>query len=97
MTVRDRSSSDGRAVYGKVTGQRYDQLVQRRPGGSYKYYAWVGVGQQQTDRTTSSLSTGVAVSWTPRKHYGLRTHTNVCVDIRLRPDNCAGTYRSTVY
>lgn len=96
MTVRDRSSGDGRAVYGKVNGQRYDQLVQRRPGGSWKYYTWVGVAEQQTSRTTSSLSTAVSVSWTPRKHYGFRTITNVCVDIRLRPDNCAGATRTTL-
>lgn len=96
-TVRDRSSGDGRAAYGKVTGQRLDQLKRQRPGGGWWYNTWIGVGAQQTSRTTSSLSTAVSVSWTPRAHKGLRTIANVCVDIRLRPDNCAGAIRTTYY
>ncbi|MCM3661184.1 hypothetical protein M3148_09305 [Georgenia satyanarayanai] len=97
MTIRDRSAGDGRAVYGKLTGQKWDYVVQRRPGGSIKYLAWIGTGQKETSRTSSTLSTVPTVSWDYRTHYGLKTFTNVCVDIRLQPDNCAGISATTLY
>lgn len=91
MTIRDRSSADGRAVYGKVTGQ-YRAYV--RVAGINRL-TWIGAGQQQSARTRGQLSTAMSVAWSPRTHYGLRTIANVCVDIRLRPDNCSGFSRTT--
>lgn len=90
--LRDRSASDGRAVYGKAHANYHARYYQPAPGGrQILSHRWQSAGG--TSRTANTASSRVAVatvSYGPRQLYGYRTIGNVCVDRRLLPDSCTG-------